>query len=291
MRDSTRVTSVPLVSVDFNNALSRAIIDLVDISGIESIPDINNACALLPADREDGHRIGGLLLAWAKRWPDSRWDVVATQGEFALLRSRSLREHIRISSEAPRYGEAAADFSEFIEVGFADPMTDPQDTPRFRGCGGLDPECKLACCNRIREKDLQRDGLRLIGGGSDKGSRKKTLPRLTALERGQRFDAMTAHIENSRVPESDIERAHRIKREYELRLEDNLERARPGRPLKGTEPRMRVSARVEPTDVIAIAESGISYADALERAARCIQTGCTWEESATMPRAEKRQSA
>ena len=65
------------------------------------------------------------------------------------------------------------------------------------------------------------------------------------------------------------------------RREEEREAARSGRgrPRKGREARVVVSARIETSVVQAIEQSGMTVAEVMERTARCLTTGMTWEES------------
>lgn len=98
------------------------------------------------------------------------------------------------------------------------------------------------------------------GGGSKPKARKKER-KDTIGERNIKRDRAMQEASDPNRKETDLERAYRLHQENLQRIDAG---PRPGRPLKGREPRMRVSTRLEPGTVIDLASTGKDYSEILE---------------------------
>jgi hypothetical protein len=99
--------------------------------------------------------------------------------------------------------------------------------------------------NRVDASTLQREGFKPTGGSR---SSRKGRTKVVQVDRASKYDEMLAEASRRAEPakKSAVVRAHEELR----RNEAEIDRQRPGPHLKGAEPRMTVSGRVEPTTII-----------------------------------------
>lgn len=130
----------------------------------------------------------------------------------------------------------------------ARPLADrvpPEERDRELGEAHNSDECKIPkCvrCNRVDEATMQPGYTIVKGGGSS--SRKKKSNRGGAAIPPY---IMTSYPHPDKVKESEEERAKRLARENEQRIEQSTNR--PGRKVQGKEKRMHVQGTMEPTKV------------------------------------------